>query len=106
MGTVVLYAIAIAHINAYKHYYASIGITYVVTTCYKLILKSSGNKEISDMMGLGGYVLTFSQVILLLAAMTRSGFSGDQTQTTKFLGGALGNMIGSSAEFLKSMLPK
>jgi len=104
MGTVVLYAIALAHINAYKTYYASIGITFVVTMCYKLILKSGGNKEIADMVGLGGMVLTVAQVVNLLAAMKHSGFQGDPTKATQFLGGAVGKMVGGGADFVRYLL--
>ena len=101
MGTVLLYGILLAHLNAYKEHYASIGIMFCMTYVFKRMIKSSGSQDYADLTGLGGYVLTVGEVVNLIKDMKRSGFQGDPSQAQQFIGGALGKMISGSGDIIK-----
>lgn len=94
--SVILYAILFAHLNAYKQYYGNIGVTFAITYLMKRLVRSTGAKDQSDLVGLGGYTLTIGEFVKLLDAIKKNSFSGSNSEASnEIIGGMLGNIIDS-----------
>lgn len=94
--SVILYALLFAHFNAYKQYYGKIGVTFAIAYAMKRIVRSAGNKDHSDLVGLGGYALTVGEMVKLFSAVKKNSFSGSNSnETNEIIGGMLGNIIDS-----------
>lgn len=98
---IILYGILLAHINAYREYYTKIGITFAVTYMMKRLIRSSGQKDNADLIGLAGYSLTIGQFFILLNVMKNSGaYGGNSAEANKIIGG----LLGGSVDLLKGLL--
>ena len=106
MGTVILYGLILAHINAYKDHYANIGIMFCLTFVFKKLIKSSGSPDNADLVGMGGYILTIDEFLKLLKAMKTSGFQGDPEAAKQIVGGVLGSVLGGGSDFIKQITGK
>ena len=82
-----------AHIYSYRERYTEIGITFAVTYMLKRLVRQTGNTDHADLVGLGGYALTVNGFIKLLSDMKKSGFTGNSSESSKFIGGGLGSVI-------------
>lgn len=73
MGKLVFWGILIGHVSGYKEYFIRIIRCFGVTCVIKKILKASGEGTKADMVALGGYSMTGSEVVNYMAATLRSG---------------------------------
>ena len=89
-----IYGIVIAHILAYKHHYINIGTTFIATFITKRLIKSFGNNNHADLIGLSGYVLTWGGCMELIKAMKANGIGGVvNEENTKIVGGLVGKIV-------------
>jgi hypothetical protein len=100
--SLILYGILLAHLNAYRNYYANIGITFAITYVIKRLVKSSSSNDHADLIGLGGYTLTIGEFVKLLQAMKQAGFKGNSEETSKIVGG----MLGEGVDIIKDLITK
>jgi hypothetical protein len=99
--TVILYGILLAHLNSYKEYYGRIFVTFAVTYLMKRLIKVSGQKEHSELIGLGGYSLTIGEFIKLIGAVKHNGMTVQSEEANKIIGGVLGRGLDSLIELFK-----
>lgn len=94
--TTILYGLLLAHFVAYKDYYAKIGVTFAITYLIKRLVKSAGDKDNADLVGLGGYTLTIGEFIKLLNSIKKNSFTGSSSEeTNEIIGGLLGQIMDS-----------
>lgn len=89
---IILYALLLAHFNAYKNQYANIGITFAISYALKRLLRSV-SKDHADLVGLGGYSLTFGEFVKLLGQIKKNGIGTQSDEADKIIGGVLGKGI-------------
>jgi hypothetical protein len=99
--TVILYGILLAHFNTYRNQYANIGITFAVSFLMKRLLKSAGQKEHGEIVGLGGYTLTIGEFVKLLGQMKKNGIGVQSEEANQIMGGLLGKGLDSLVEMFK-----
>lgn len=101
--TLILYGLFIAHLNAYRDYYMRIGITFSMTFLMKKLVKSGGQQDNAELIGLGGYALTIGEFVKLIGAMKSSGlYRGNSEEANKIIGG----LLGGSVDLLKGLIAK
>jgi len=100
--SLILYGILLAHLNAYRNYYANIGIMFAMTYVMKRLIRSSSSNDHADLIGLGGYTLTIGEFVKLLKAMKEAGFKGNSEEANKIIGG----MLGEGVDLIKDLFIK
>ena len=68
-----LAGLAYLHIKAYKTYFIKTLCLYTITFLLKRIMKSMGDKEKADVLGLSGYCLTLVSILDYLQAVSSNG---------------------------------
>lgn len=92
----IMYGLLVTHFMSYKNYYIKIGMTFSITYLMKRLIKSAGNKEHADIIGLTGYVITFGEFTKLIKAMKdASNRVAESEDAQKIIGGLLGNGLDS-----------
>lgn len=101
LGNLIGLGILSAHFVTYKEFYWKIFSTFSAAYITKRLVRMAGDKDKSDLVGLGGYALTFAEAVKLLAAIKGSGvkIANDQVKQ-EMIGGLLGNGIDKIMELI------
>lgn len=102
IGQLVGIGIVTAHFVTYKQYYWKIISTFSAAYITKRLIKIAGNPDQSDIVGLGGYALTFSEVVQLIGTVKSNGMKIAEDQVKReIIGGLLGQGIDLITELFK-----
>jgi hypothetical protein len=101
LGNLIGLGILSAHFINYKEFYWKIISTFSATYITKRLVRMIGDKDKADILGLGGYALTFVEVLKLLGAVKNNGFQiADDKTKSDMIGGLLGNGIDKIMELI------
>jgi hypothetical protein len=101
LGNLIGLGILSAHFINYKEFYWKIISTFSAAYITKRLVRIAGDKDNSDIVGLGGYALTFVEVLKLLGAVKNSGMQiADDKTKADMIGGFLGNGIDKIMQLL------
>lgn len=99
----IIYGLLITHFMSYKNYYIKIGMTFSITYLMKRLIKSAGNKEHADIIGLTGYVMTFGEFTNLMKAIKdASNKALNSEDANKIIGGLLGDGLETIKELFNN----
>ena len=88
---------------AYKDDYANIGVMFAMTVVIKMLAKSGGAKDQSDLIAVGGGALTIGQFVKLIAKIKASSFVGEEGKQ-KLIGGVIGQGLDTQGKGVDSIV--
>lgn len=99
-----LYIMFLGHLDGYRDDYLRIATTFATTIMVKLVVKSAGNKDHAQMVGIGGGFVTISQVLRFFGKLTSKGFEGKGISGTGDTGnGLIGELFLKIVEQVKDI---
>jgi hypothetical protein len=103
LGNLIGAGIVAAHFISYKEFYWKIFSTFSAAYITKRLVRMAGDKDKSDLVGLGGYALTFAEVVKLLSAVKNGGMKIADDQTKQQV---IGGLLGKGVDWLMELTNK